>query len=51
MSERVDDGRTRPVELCSDRGEVGVGGSVRAPPTTGVDSRVRTSGFDVEVII
>jgi hypothetical protein len=51
MSERVDDGRTRPVELYPDRGEVGVGGSVRAPPTTGVDLWVCTKSFEVEVIV
>lgn len=46
MSERVDAGRALPDEWRSERGEVGVGGSVRAPLTRGTASGVR-GGDDV----
>ena len=42
MSERIDGGRTQLVEECSDRGKVGVVGSVWALPTTGKVLGLRT---------
>lgn len=46
MSERVDGGRPLPDEWRSERGEVGVGGSVRAPFTWGMASGVRGGDGD-----